>query len=206
MCRFPLFETISVLDGQVQNLSYHQQRFEQAVKEFFGCNPAFCLAEILIIPAEFQTGKVRCRIDYNATQFEVKFYPYQPKQITQFRCVEVKNWDYHLKFSDRKRFDLFNILQNEEVIIINNGNVSDCSIGNLLFLKQGVWYSPQDYLLKGTQLTALIDQNKVMLTKIRKEDLKQYESIMMINALNPFDEKRVVSTSNIDFFDAYRKY
>lgn len=205
MCQYPLFETISVIDGQVQNLSYHQQRFKQAVNEFFGCEPDFCLAEILIVPAEFQKGKVRCRINYNATQFEVKFYPYQPKQITQFRCIEVENWDYHLKFCDRKQFDLLNILQNEEVVIINNGKVSDCSIGNLLFLKEGIWYSPQDYLLKGTQLTALLEQNKVVLTQIRKEDLKAYESVMMINALNPFDEKRAIPIAKIYFFDSYRK-
>lgn len=205
MCRFPLFETLSIIDGQVQNLPYHQQRFEQAVSTFFGREPTFSLAQILHIPTEFQHGKIRCRIDYNAEQFEVKFFPYDPKQIQQFRCVEVENWDYSLKYSDRKRFDLLNILQNEEVIIINNGNVSDCSIGNLLFLKSNVWYSPQDYLLKGTQLTQLIEQGKVHLVKITQADLGQYEKIMLINALNPFDESRALSCSQIYFCDPARK-
>ena len=205
MCQFPLFETILILDGQAQNLAYHQQRFELAVQEYFGQNPAFSLAEILEIPNEFQQGKVRCRIDYNAENYELKFFAYQPKSIRRFRCIEVENWDYHLKFSDRKRFDLLNILQNEEVIILNNGKVSDCSIGNLLFLKQGIWYSPQDYLLKGTQLSRLLEQGKVVLTEIHRQDLAEYEKIMLINALNPFDENRALPCSAIYFCDLDRK-
>lgn len=117
----------------------------------------------------------------------------------------MENWDYHLKFSDRKRFDLLPILQNEEVIILNNGYVSDCSIGNLLFLKQGIWYSPQHYLLKGTQLSKLLDEGKVVLAKIAKQDLHQYEKIMLINALNPFEEPRALPCSQIYFCDLDRK-
>lgn len=205
MCQFPLFETLLIIDGEVQNLTYHQQRFKQAVREYFGCEPTFNLMQILVVPAVYQQGKVRCRIDYNATEFEIKFFAYSPKQVQHFRCVEVENWDYHLKFSDRKRFDLLNILQNEEVIIINNGNVSDCSIGNLLFLKAGIWYSSQDYLLKGTQLTRLLEQRKVRLIKITQADLGEYEKIMLINALNPFDESRALLCSQIYFCDRNRK-
>ncbi|QIM66004.1 branched-chain amino acid aminotransferase [Mannheimia granulomatis] len=204
MYQFPLFETLSIIDGQIQNLPYHQQRFERAVRAFFGCEPTFSLVQILQVPTEFQHGKIRCRIDYNAEQFEVKFFPYHPKQIQRFRCVEVENWDYHLKYSDRKRFDSLNILQNEEVIIVNNGYVSDCSIGNLLFLKQGIWYSSANYLLKGTQLTRLLEQQKVVLTQIKKTDLPLYEKVMLINALNPFDEERALAISQIDFCDADR--
>ncbi|QNS15125.1 aminotransferase class IV family protein [Mannheimia bovis] len=205
MCQFPLFETLSIIDGNIQNLPYHQQRFEQAVWEYFSCEPTFTLAQILVVPEAYQQGKVRCRIDYNASAFEITFFPYSPKQVERFRCVEVENWDYHLKFSDRKRFDLLNILQNEEVVIINNGNVSDCSIGNLLFLKDGVWYSPQDYLLKGTQLTRLLEEGKVYLTKITQADLGQYEKIMLINALNPFNECRALPCSQTYFCDLDRK-
>ncbi|HDL5372547.1 TPA: aminotransferase class IV [Mannheimia haemolytica] len=205
MCRFPLFETLSIIDGKVQNLQYHQQRFEQATQEYFGCEPRFSLADILVVPEASQRGKVRCRIDYNATEFELKFFIYSPKKVERFRLVEVENWDYHLKFSDRKRFDLLPILQNEEVIILNNGYVSDCSIGNLLFLKQGIWYSPQHYLLKGTQLSKLLDEGKVVLAKIAKQDLHQYEKIMLINALNPFEKPRALPCSQIYFCDLDRK-
>lgn len=198
MCQFPLFETIAIIDGQVQNLSYHQQRFESAVREYFGCTATFSLVEMFAeIPNEFQQGKVRCRIDYNARDYHIQFYAYTPKQVCHFRTVSVENWDYHLKFSDRKRFDFLNILQNEEVIIINNGFVSDCSIGNLLFLKDKIWYSPKNYLLKGTQLSKLIEQKKVVLTEITQQDVCQYEKIMLINALNPFDESRALACSQI---------
>ncbi len=80
MCQFPLFETLSIIDGQVQNLQYHQQRFEQATQEYFGCEPRFRLADILVVPEAYQQGKVRCRIDYNAAEFELKFFTYSPKK------------------------------------------------------------------------------------------------------------------------------
>ncbi len=86
------------------------------------------------------------------------------------------------------------------MIIINNGFVSDCSIGNLLFLKQKIWYSPQHYLLKGTQLTRLIEEKKVYLAEIRAENLFDYEQIMVINALNPFNSVRAVPMTSAHVF------
>lgn len=73
MCQFPLFETLSIIDGKVQNLDYHQKRFEQAVQKYFDCEPTFTLAQILVVPEAYQQGKIRCRIDYNASEFEIKF-------------------------------------------------------------------------------------------------------------------------------------
>ncbi|VEI46732.1 Uncharacterised protein [Actinobacillus equuli] len=73
MCRFPLFETISVIDGEPQNLAYHQQRFESTIKQYFNVQPQWQLAEIIYVPDGFRQGRVRCRIDYNASEFQQQF-------------------------------------------------------------------------------------------------------------------------------------
>ena len=104
--------------------------------------------------------------------------------------------DYIFKYSNRENFDLIKI-EKDEAIIIQNGKVTDCRVGNLLFLKNNIWYSPKDYLLKGTQLSYLLSQNKIKLVEIKVKDLHQYEKIMMINAMNPFDESRAISTQHI---------
>ncbi|VEI46731.1 Branched-chain amino acid aminotransferase/4-amino-4-deoxychorismate lyase [Actinobacillus equuli] len=95
--------------------------------------------------------------------------------------------------------DSLKILQADEVIIINNGKVSDCTIGNLLFSRKGRWFSSRDYLLKGTQLTKLVEEGIVQLVQITPQDLPQYEQVMMVNALNPFDLQRALPISVINF-------
>ncbi|WGE78420.1 aminotransferase class IV family protein [Actinobacillus equuli] len=199
MYRFPLFETIAIIDGEPQNLAYHQQRFESAIKLYFNAQPQWQLAEVICVPDEFQQGSVRCRIDYNASEFEQQFFLYTPRKINSFQCVYTEDLDYRFKYSDRKRLDSLKTLQADEVIIINNGKVSDCTIGNLLFLKQGQWFSSQDYLLKGTQLSKLLEAGMVQLVQITSQDLPQYEQVMMVNALNPFDLQRALPISAINF-------
>lgn len=197
MCQFPLFETLAVRDGQFQNLLYHQQRVNYAFQHFFKAECHLDLAKI-IVPDEFKSGFFRCRIDYSATDFNIGFYSYLPRRITRFQLVYTENLDYQFKYTDRKRFDFSKNLQidnADEVIIINNGFVSDCTIGNLLFYRNGKWFSPQHYLLKGTQLSYLLDQKFVELLPICADDLFSFEQIMVINALNPFDPTRAIPIS-----------
>ena len=72
---FPLIETIAVENGKLQNLSYHQQRYREALAEYYP-NQAVVMRNLSDItpPPEFQQGLVRCRIDYNATQQQVRFF------------------------------------------------------------------------------------------------------------------------------------
>lgn len=196
---FPLFETIAITDDVPQNLVQHQKRLNNAMQHYFNCSNSFNLAEIIHVPDEFKQGLVRCRMDYNHEHYDIKFFSYTPRKIERFQCVYTENLDYQFKYSDRKRLDFLKNLQNpnEEIIIVNNGYISDCSIGNLLFLKAGKWFSPQDYLLKGTQLSLLLEEEKVQLTHIKVEELKGYEGVMMINALNPFKNGYILPISII---------
>lgn len=197
MSLYPTFETLSIIDGVVQNIEYHQARFENTMRTFFNKTPDIQLAALIKVPEEYRVGKIRCRIDYNHEAFEVKYFPYTPKEIHTFQCVYVEGLDYRFKYSDRQCLEKLKTENADEVIIINNGFVSDCTIGNLLFLKQNQWYSPTHFLLKGTQLSYLLAQNQVCLTEISVADLSSFEKVMMINALNPFDEKRAISVKQI---------
>ncbi|VEH66379.1 aminotransferase, class IV family protein [Rodentibacter pneumotropicus] len=33
---FPLFETLAVEKGNIQNIEYHQARYEQSLRQFYG--------------------------------------------------------------------------------------------------------------------------------------------------------------------------
>lgn len=200
MYQYLLFETLAIIDGKIQNSFYHQQRMDNSFINYFKLNPKWDLLKIIDIPSEFRTGLVRCRIDYNQASYKINFYPYSPRQINTFQCVYIEDLDYRFKYCDRSKLEQLKTTNKDEVIIINNGFVSDCSIGNLLFLKQKIWYSPQHYLLKGTQLTRLVEEKKVYLAEIRAENLFDYEQIMVINALNPFNSVRAVPMTSAHVF------
>ena len=196
MSQFPVFETIAILDGIPQNLAFHQARMDNAIEKLFKQTSVFNLAEIIQVPERYQNGLVRFRIDYNQQDYHIIFSIYQKREIKSYQAVYFDTLDYIFKYSNRENFDLIKI-EKDEAIIIQNGKVTDCRVGNLLFLKNNIWYSPKDYLLKGTQLSYLLSQNKIKLVEIKIEDLHQYEKIMMINAMNPFDESRAISTQHI---------
>ncbi|KDD79369.1 aminotransferase class IV family protein [Glaesserella parasuis] len=200
MCQYPLFETVAIIDGKIQNIFYHQQRMNNAFIYYFKHENSFELLDIIKVPEAYQKGLVRCRIDYNTKEHQVQFFHYIPKAIKNFQCVYVENFDYQFKYTDRVELDKLKQTAGDEIILVNNGFISDCSIGNLLFLKQGKWYSPNHYLLKGTQLSYLLDEQKISLIDIPVEALFDYEQIMVINALNPFDLQRAVPITSDRIF------
>lgn len=198
MCQFPLFETLAVQDGIIQNIYYHQARYEQACRDYLQSKPILNFAEI-IVPSRYLAGLVRCKVEYNAQTYQVQFFPYHAKQIDYFELAYLDRVDYQFKYSDRTIFQSLSVPSDGEKIIIHNGKVSDCSIGNLLFLKQGQWFSSKDYLLKGTQLSRLLDEGKISLCEICVEDLNSFEKVMMINALNPFNIDRALPIQAVRF-------
>lgn len=193
---FPLIETIAIRDGQIQNLAYHQRRYEQGV-QFLKSSSSYKfkqLAEVIDIPSEFLTGLVRCRVDYNADEMTVAFYPYQARKISSFKIVEQNDIDYRYKYADRNALnELVSQKQDcDDIIVIKNQYVTDSSIANLLFLKNGIWYTPHQPLLQGTQRAKLLDEQKITSQEISISQIFDYEKIMFINALNEFDEQRAI--------------
>lgn len=199
MCQFPLFETLAIIDGEIQNLAYHQARYSDACQNYLNSKAVLDFAQIIDVPMEYQQGLVRCKVEYSEKAYHVQFFPYSAKKIEFFSIAQCENLDYRFKYSDRSMFADLPMTDNSEVIIVNNGKVSDCTIGNLLFLKQGKWFSPQDYLLKGTQLSRLLDEKRVEFCEISLVNLRDFEQVMLINALNPFDPKRALSIQAVQF-------
>ena len=77
--------------------------------------------------------------------------------------------------------------------------ITDSSIGNLIFYDGKKWLTPSSPLLKGTMRTKLLEGGKIQSRSIQIEDLSGFESLMMINALNPFDQSRALPIENIKY-------
>ncbi|OOS05287.1 hypothetical protein B0188_04350 [[Haemophilus] felis] len=192
---YPLFETIAIENGVPQRLALHQRRYEQSLRQFYGQFPCkdLCIQNLSRIiqvsealNATNHANLIRCRISYNYQECKVEYFPYQRRTYRSFTPIICDEIEYGLKLSNR---ELINALfaergDNDEIIIIKHGKVTDCSIGNLIFRRNAQWFTSDTPLLAGTQRANLIAQNKIQVCEIRLEDLHQFEEIRVINALN----------------------
>lgn len=184
---YPLFETIAIVDGQWQNLAWHQRRYENALLHHFGKNVSYYQFAEVTIPTEFKQGLIRCRIDYNRDQLKVQFFPYQRRQIRTFQAVHCDHIDYSFKYSDRSLLEQLYAKRGDcdEIMIIQHGLVTDCSIGNPIFRQKEQWYTPKKPLLAGTQRAKLLEQGIIVEKDILLKDVALFDEIKVINAMNP---------------------
>lgn len=185
---FPLFETIAIENGKIKNIALHQARYERSLITYYGKSAVtfFNLLDLIQVPKELHNKFVRCRIDYNAHQTQISYLEYTPKTHRVFKPIVCNEIDYSSKYADR---ELINTLfaqkgEADEIIIIKDSFVTDCSIGNLAFRKGTQWFTPNTPLLKGTQREYLLQSGQLQEIEIRQEQLEQFDEIRVINALN----------------------
>ena len=185
---YPLFETLCIENGKIQNIDLHQARYERSLHEYYGKSAVkiFNLFSLIQLPALLQNQLVRCRIDYNAETTQIQYFEYYRKIYRTFPPVSGDNSEERLKYSDRsvinKLFDQRGSC--DEIIIIKNGKVTDCSIGNLIFRQGKKWYTPDSPLLLGTQREKLLQEGKIQERTIFQEDIVNFDEIKIINAMN----------------------
>lgn len=185
---FPLFETLAIEKGEVKNMAYHQARYERSLRQFYGKSAVKIqdLLGLIQLPVHLQNQLVRCRIDYNADSTQIQYFEYARKNHRTFQPVICDDIDYGLKYSNR---DLLNQLFSQrgdcdEIIIIKQGKVTDCSIGNLIFRQGNQWVTPDTPLLAGTQREKLLREGKIKEARISLDDITKFDEIRLINALN----------------------
>lgn len=185
---YPLFETLCIENGKIQNIDLHQARYERSLREYYGKSAVkiFNLFSLIQLPAPLQNRVVRCRIDYNAETTQIQYFEYHRKIYCTFQPVIYDDIEYGLKYSDRS---LINTLfarrdVSDEIIIIKNGKATDCSIGNLIFRQGKKWYTPDTPLLRGTQREKLLQEGKIQEITIYQEDIVNFDEIKIINAMN----------------------
>lgn len=193
---FPLFETLAIKNGTVQNLALHQARYHRSLLSYYGKNYTNLvvadLAQLLAtIPPKWLTHQmVRCRIAYNHSHQQVNFFTYQTRQFKQFQPVICEQINYSLKYSDRSQLEQLLTQRGkcDEIIIVKNGKLTDCSIGNLVLKRQGEWFTPDSPLLAGTKRQQLLYEQRIQQRYIPLTQLDLFEEIRVINALNDLVE------------------
>jgi 4-amino-4-deoxychorismate lyase len=193
-----LIESIKLLDGEFCNLFYHEQRMNRSLKTLCGDQDHFNLEEFLHRLEIPRQGLYKCRLVYDDTTREVEFAPYKINPAKSLRVVEHDRINYEFKYTDRKTINrLFELRKDcDDILIVKRGMVTDTSIANIVFRKNGQWVTPWSALLKGTQRQKLLDRNLIKEEEIRLEDIKSFETFRLINAMLEFDAPEE-SISNI---------
>lgn len=195
-----LIESVKLLDGKFHNLFYHEQRMLRSLQQVCGSNEDFDLEEFLAKKIYPKQGLYKCRIVYDGQSKETTFVPYEPKSISRLKIVEHDRISYAFKFADRKMIDHLLGFRGDcdDILIIKDGMVTDCSFSNIVFRKGELWYTPESALLKGTMRQNLMDKNHIQQEEIRKKDILSFDTFKIINAMLEFDSPEV-AVSNIVF-------
>jgi 4-amino-4-deoxychorismate lyase len=195
-----LIESIKLLDGEFCNLFYHEQRMNRSLKTLCGVHDHFLLEEFLAGIERPMSGLYKCRIVYDDQMTDVEFIPYTAKEIKTLRIVEHDRIHYEFKYVDRKNIDRLYELRkdNDDILIIKRGLVTDSSYSNIVFRKGKRLYTPWSCLLKGTMRQNLLERELIEEEEIYKEDIKTFETFKLINAMLEFNGPEI-DISQISF-------
>lgn len=192
-----LFETILCVDGKPQNLFWHTIRVNKSRSILFNKTDRLTL-EKTPIPEFVKKGKWKCRVLYDEKINGVSFEPYQPLPVKKLKMIQ-SDINYSHKFEDRTKIDELYEQKGDcdDVIIIKKGLVTDTSIANILLFDGHDWLTPESPLLEGIMRAELISKKVITPKKIAQNELPFFSKIMLVNAMNPFDEARAISLSNV---------
>lgn len=196
-----LLETIRFEDSEFSSLEFHQNRMNNSRKSLFNCEDEINLFKILQDSSNNISDKelYKCRIIYNAEIDKIEYIPYKFPETNHLKLVVCNEIDYSHKYLDRKQI---NVLLSEkenadDIIIVKNGLITDSSTANLLFHQGRHWITPAFPLLKGTQRAKLLEQEKIQVADIRPSDLRNFNKVRLINAMQRFEDEVDVLIENI---------
>lgn len=191
-------ESIRLENGKIFHLDYHQQRVNETFEKMIKGQPFNLESEIrkMELPV---SGLYKIRIEYHSQIIKKEIIPYFRKKIEKFYFVEGGKISYDLKYTDRSYFaNLEKPLPNAEMIIVQNGMITDTSFSNLVFWVDNQWVTPKNFLLNGTTRKRLLSEKKITEAEITLKSIFDFEKIGIINSMNDLGENIVkVSSKNI---------
>lgn len=191
MCQ--LVESICFKDNKLQNIEYHNRRFNDSRKKLFGIKEDINLGEIIKIPENLKQTIYKVRVIYSKKIEKIEFQEYIYRKRDSLKIVFSNDIDYSFKYIDRKNLEnLFSQRGNcDDILIIKNNRPTDTFASNIVFFDGKKWLTPAFPLLKGTKRQFLIEQNIIYEEDILLKDLKNFKGFRLINAMLEWDEKYI---------------
>ena len=189
-----LFETIKVQDNQLQNISFHNERFNSSRKAIFKAKDIVNLNDYITLPENITDNIYKCRVIYEKEIERVEIELYKPRAIRSLKLVESDNIDYKHKFYNRSNLnELFEKRgECDDILIIKNGFVTDTSFSNVIFFDGRNWVTPSTPLLQGTKRQLLLKRGLIKEAVVRLQDIFKFKEVKLINAMMDFYDSHFV--------------
>ena len=185
-------ETIKAFNGQVYNLSYHQERLKR-VLDSLNIAKSYNLSALLAPPKD---GLYRCRIVYDAQKIALSYIKYKKREVNSLKLIYDDTILYDKKYENRdalnehfaKREDA------DEIIIVKNGLLTDTTIANIALYDGKRWLTPKTPLLEGTTRRRYLESGKIFEADIAVDGVQKYKKLALMNAMIDFD---IIAEENI---------
>ena len=179
-------ETIKLLDGDLQNLQYHQNRFERTRSHAFRSRSHPQLKQVIQIPDGLRKGLLKCRVIYGKEVVRIEYEPYEPGLIRSLKLIFSDTISYGFKSADRSALDALYQLRgtSDDILIVKNGCMTDSYYANVIFWNEDGWFTPDTPLLQGTMRAFLLANGSIKIMRIKLDDLGHFQKIRLINAMN----------------------
>lgn len=193
----PYFESIRIQGRQIHLLPYHTARLNRTRQHLLGCSDAIDLD--IVLPDNIDDGIWKCRVVYGTQVESITFESYTRRSIRSYQIIDGgSDIDYTYKGDRTHLLQLYDQRGlRDDIIIVRDGYLTDSFWSNILLSQDDRWYTPATPLLRGVMRQHLLDNGVITERIIRLADLKTYDRIMTVNALNPFDEDRAEPVAHV---------
>jgi 4-amino-4-deoxychorismate lyase len=181
-----LLETIKIIDGQPQYLTFHNQRLNTSRKTLFHTSDTIDLNTVIQHPP--QKGIYRCRVVYSTQIESIEYCIYcDERSFKRFSMVEADTLIYDFKYLNRSALNkLASSSAVDDIVIVKQGLITDTSIANIAILQNDHWLTPEIPLLQGTTRARLLKTGKMTTASITPKMLEKASKIAIMNALMGF--------------------
>jgi 4-amino-4-deoxychorismate lyase len=195
----PYIETIKLMNGVLENLSWHQIRFERTRRETLGLRKHPALEQVITIPGGLERGLYKCRVVYGKTIERIEFEPHEKRVVNSLKLVVSETISYGYKFASRSDLDTLYQMRGDcdDILIVKNGCLTDSYYANVVLWDGARWTTPDTPLLPGTMRASLLANGLITEKHILAEHLDQYEKARLINAMNHLRESPDIPVENI---------
>lgn len=195
----PYFESIQLLNGELQNLEFHQERFERTRSETMGLNLHPRLCDSIMIPEGLDQSLLKCRVVYAQEILRIEYEPHTVREVRSLKLVYSDLIEYGFKYADRSELEiLFNQRGDcDDILVVKNGCITDSLYANVVLWDGAVWSTPDTPLLPGTMRASLLEKGLIMKRRITPKDLVRYQKLKLINAMNDLHQATEIPIDSI---------
>ena len=199
MCQ--LLETILVKNNRLHHIAWHNNRVNASRLALFGSTTLWDLSEIIRIPELDPAITWRCRFLYDEKQGTAEFITYVKRVVRKLFLVDCGDLEYAFKYADRSIFDKLKSgipdPEHSDILLVKNDRITDTSISNVILWDGNAWYTPEVPLLKGTKREFYLNRKIIQLRDIRVNDLPDYKTARLINAMLDIGDAEDIPIGNI---------